>query len=139
MIASTKFATILAVMTREAHRVGSGVPNEYVQAIEAVNELEEFAAVVYSSNFELEVESETILRPNSEAFAEIHGRAVDGKDCQNGNPLGSADTAAVQNLATKREAGSITNRTTGIVDAAWHGVENIWGKMTGTGESGMRG
>ena len=49
-----KLATILAVITRQAHSIGNGVPNEYVQATEGVRELEAFAAVVYSSNFEFE-------------------------------------------------------------------------------------
>lgn len=39
-------------MTRQAHAIGSGVPNKYAQAIEGVKELEAFAAVIYSSQFE---------------------------------------------------------------------------------------
>jgi len=49
-----KLATILAAVTRQAHAMGSGVPNEYVQAMEGVRELDAFAAVVYSSNLEAE-------------------------------------------------------------------------------------
>jgi peroxin-3 len=45
-----KLATILAVITRQAHAIGNGVPNAYVQAMEGVRELEAFAAVVYTSN-----------------------------------------------------------------------------------------
>ena len=52
--AKAKLATILAVITRQAHVIGNGVPNAYVQAMENVRELEAFAAVVYSSNFELD-------------------------------------------------------------------------------------
>ncbi|KAL1980389.1 hypothetical protein VTN96DRAFT_4205 [Rasamsonia emersonii] len=53
-----KLATVLAVMTREAHNIGNGSnpPNEYLVAMEqGVRELEAFAAVVYSSNFDLGV------------------------------------------------------------------------------------
>jgi peroxin-3 len=53
-----KLATVLAVMTREAHSIGNGTtpPNEYLVAMEqGVRELEAFAAVVYSSNFDLEM------------------------------------------------------------------------------------
>lgn len=56
--ASTKLATILAVVTRQAHVIGNGIPNEYVQTIEGVRELEAFAAVIYCSNFELEIVGE---------------------------------------------------------------------------------
>lgn len=52
----SKFANVLAVLTRQAHSIGNGTnpPNEYLGALEEVRELEAFAAVVYSSNFELE-------------------------------------------------------------------------------------
>lgn len=74
---SVKLATVLAVFTRQAHAIGSGgnlaetpesdfpqipglpqpppkEPNEYLAAIEHVSDLQAFAAVVYSSNFEYE-------------------------------------------------------------------------------------
>ncbi len=41
-------------MSRQAHNIGNGVPNEYLQAMEEVRDLEGFAAIVYSSNFEFE-------------------------------------------------------------------------------------
>lgn len=53
-LAKAKLANILAVMTRQAHVIGNGVPNRYAQAIEGVKELEAFAAVIYSSHFEFE-------------------------------------------------------------------------------------
>ncbi|KAL6706631.1 peroxin [Coniothyrium glycines] len=49
-----KVANSLAVFCRQAHSIGSGANNEYLAAIEQVRELEAFAAVVYSSNFEFE-------------------------------------------------------------------------------------
>ncbi|KAL8704493.1 MAG: hypothetical protein Q9225_008086 [Loekoesia sp. 1 TL-2023] len=53
-LAKAKLANILAVMTRQAHAIGNGVPNRYAEAIEGVRELEAFAAVIYSSHFEFE-------------------------------------------------------------------------------------
>ncbi|KAK2751587.1 peroxin [Onygenales sp. PD_40] len=53
-----KLATILAVIARQAHVIGNGnePPNEYLAAMEqGVKELEAFAAVVYSSNFDIKV------------------------------------------------------------------------------------
>ncbi|KAG8419970.1 peroxin [Metarhizium acridum] len=52
---------ILSVLTRQAHVIGNGVPNEYLQEMEAVRALEAFAAVVYSSNWENEIRDESIM------------------------------------------------------------------------------
>lgn len=46
---------ILSVLTRQAHVIGNGMPNDYLQEMESVRDLEAFAAVVYSSNWEKEV------------------------------------------------------------------------------------
>lgn len=74
---TSKLATPMAIFTRQAHAIGSGgsisnmineptedstgfgtaqaaESNEYLAAIEAVQDLNAFAAVVYSSNFEFE-------------------------------------------------------------------------------------
>jgi peroxin-3 len=52
----TKVASTLATFSRQAHSIGSssGNNNEYLTAMESVRDLEAFAAVVYSSNFEAE-------------------------------------------------------------------------------------
>ncbi|KAI0180817.1 Peroxin-3 [Hypoxylon sp. FL1284] len=49
---------ILSVLTRQAHAIGNGMPNEYLQDMEQVRDLEAFAAVVYSSNWENEIHQE---------------------------------------------------------------------------------
>ena len=134
--ASTKLATILAVMTREAHKIANGVPNEYVQAIEAVSELKAFAAVVYSSNFEFETRSETVITPHFTASGrrdEIAGGAEVRKD---GKGL---DSMEVEDVARVGGKGSIIDRTTVVVDAAWGRFERVWGNVTGNGESATRG
>ncbi|KAJ5709185.1 hypothetical protein N7493_010519 [Penicillium malachiteum] len=54
----TKLANLLAVMARQAHVIGHGPmgPNEYLEAMDKnVRELEAFSAVIYSSNFDLEL------------------------------------------------------------------------------------
>ncbi|ODM22278.1 hypothetical protein SI65_03124 [Aspergillus cristatus] len=53
----TKLANVLAVLARQAHVIGNGAnpPNEYLTAMDqGARELEAFAAVIYSSNFDLE-------------------------------------------------------------------------------------
>lgn len=50
-----KLPIVLAILTRQAHSIGNGVPNEYLQSMEQVRDLEAFAAVVYSSNWDSEI------------------------------------------------------------------------------------
>jgi peroxin-3 len=53
--AKAKIANTLAVFCRQAHNIGSSNEgNEYLAAMSNVRDLEAFAAVVYSSNFEYE-------------------------------------------------------------------------------------
>ena len=138
LTASAKLATILAVMTREAHKIGNGVPNEYVQAIEAVSELEAFAAVVYSSNFEFEAGFETSITPGSTASgskAEIAGGGQDGQDGQDGKGLDSMSSAEVEDVVN---VGGSVDRA-GVFDAAWGGFEGVWDRITGSGEYALKG
>lgn len=54
----TKLANVLAVLARQAHVIGNGAntPNEYLSAMDqGVRELEAFAAVVYSSNLNVDL------------------------------------------------------------------------------------
>ncbi|KAK7414529.1 peroxin [Neonectria punicea] len=52
---------IMSVLTRQAHVIGNGMPNEYLQRMEAVRDLEAFAAVVYSSNWETEIRDDNLM------------------------------------------------------------------------------
>ncbi|KAI1751466.1 Peroxin-3 family protein [Xylaria castorea] len=52
---------ILSVLTRQAHAIGNGMPNEYLQEMEHIQDLEAFAAVVYSSNWENEIHQDDEL------------------------------------------------------------------------------
>ena len=54
----TKLANLLAVLARQAHVIGHGPvgPNDYLTVMDRdVRELEAFSAVIYSSNFDLEL------------------------------------------------------------------------------------
>ncbi|GJN68790.1 peroxin [Purpureocillium lilacinum] len=52
---------ILSVLTRQAHAIGNGMPNQYLEEMETVRALEAFAAVVYSSNWENEIRDEGLM------------------------------------------------------------------------------
>ena len=131
--ASVKLPIILAVMVREAHNIGRGVPNEYVQAMESVSELEGFAAVVYSSNFEFEA---GVGAANGSDIAESKG-----DDDAVAEETSLESPAAVEAEETTRvgKGAGILDRATGVVDAAWGGFESVWGRVTGRGGDSITG
>ncbi|KAL8701487.1 MAG: hypothetical protein Q9224_000487 [Gallowayella concinna] len=94
-IAKAKLAAILAVVTRQAHAIGSGVPNKYAQAIEGVRELEAFAAVIYSSHFEFE------------ALGDARGEGTK-------EPPPRRDEAAEE-----KNEGGVVGAATGIFESVW--------------------
>jgi peroxin-3 len=66
-------------MTRQAHSIGNGVPNPYLQAMEQVRELEAFAVVVYSSNFEFEEPGYSAINNLNAASARAAAAAEDAE------------------------------------------------------------
>ena len=52
---------VLSVLTRQAQVIGNGMPNAYLQEMERVRDLEAFAAVVYSSNWENEIRDDGLM------------------------------------------------------------------------------
>ena len=125
--APIRLATILAVMTREAHKIGNGVPNEYVQAVEGVSELEAFAAVVYSSNFEAEIS------PNT-GFSHGASDRESAVKAERGATT-SEDTSVVEakEAITTQDKSGIFGKATGLVDATWTGFESAWARVIGSG------
>lgn len=96
-----KVANSLAVFCRQAHNIGTGANNEYLVAIEQVRDLEAFAAVVYSSNFEFE--SPEIAAPSRPSTAQ-------------GKPVSTT-------LATETDFENITTKTAQSAEADF---ENAW-------------
>lgn len=90
---------ILSVLTRQAHVIGNGMPNEYLQRMETVRDLEAFAAVVYSSNWESEIRADDDLMAS----------AVD---------LGTAPTAGSQSQGEGESSVVVVDSKEGF-DSAW--------------------
>lgn len=107
---------ILSVLTRQAHVIGNGVPNEYLQEMEQVRDLEAFAAVVYSSNWENEIHQDEAL------FAAAAGLNDDAK---------SASVAQANEVVLVRQGFNSSQTTTGeesvvVVDPSQSSFESAW-------------
>jgi peroxin-3 len=125
--AKAKLATILAVITRQAHAIGNGVPNEYVQAMEGVREMEAFAAVVYCSHFEVELGAVN----GSEAL----GRGEGGESGDRAVEVDMRPEEVVpEDAAEKVVAGG-----KGIIGATWSVMEGVWGRVFGGGGGAITG
>lgn len=93
----------LSVLTRQAHAIGAGAgagaeggaaPNEYLQAMEAVRDLEGFAALVYSSNWENEVRPDEVPVPPPSSSVSATATAtttVVGSSVRQSRVLGEGD------------------------------------------------
>jgi peroxin-3 len=86
-----KVASSLAVFCRQAHSIGSGANNEYLSAVEGVRDLEAFAAVVYSSNFDFESpEVASVSRPATAVPESKRASLAVGGDPLGAGPLQSS-------------------------------------------------
>lgn len=115
----TELVNILAVMTRQAYVIGSGVPNEYVQALDEIRDLEAFAAVVYSSRFELGAVGENIdPRTNVSAGAgKVSSDGISDQDRRRGDGT---------------EPGEDSEEGTGLMNKASSVFENVWDRAAGS-------
>ena len=96
-----------------------------MQATESVSELEGFAAVVYSSNFEVEAGLQMgSISDSSPLVSEDEAGA-------RANTLeGLSAEEAEEALGNEQDEG-VLGRATGILDAAWGGFGNAWGRVLG--------
>lgn len=106
-----KLASILAVLTRQAHAIGNGSnpPNDYLNHVDAeVRELDSFAAVIYTSNIEAGIEQQTQQQGTSSGSS------------RNDALKATMDTGMLQVGKTPAEE---------MVDSK---LESAWEKVTGT-------
>jgi peroxin-3 len=97
-----KLPIVLAILTKQAHNIGNGVPNEYLQAMENVRDLEAFAAVVYSSNWESDMIEE-------------------GND---------GVAARVKDKGKEKEKEQVPGGEESVIDVTKSTFESAWGKAT---------
>jgi peroxin-3 len=142
----TKLATILAVIARQAHSIGDGTnsTNEYLVAMEqGVRELEAFAAVVYSSNFDIQapgfgpadISPPTVSRPvkaaatsslppgpsPAEIITDLNVRPLDE---------GETEVRGINLRDTEKKEIGETSDDLPAATPADSGFEEVWGKAS---------
>ena len=99
---------ILSVLTRQAHAIGNGMPNEYLQEMERVRDLEGFAAVVYSSNWEAEIAQDGEDRAAAAAAAKGTAPVAQATRQSQASGLSAGDESLV-----------LVDHTQGSMESAW--------------------
>ncbi|KAF2157739.1 Peroxin-3 [Myriangium duriaei CBS 260.36] len=130
-----KLAQTLAVFCRQAHSIAAGsgdvdeisateggAVNEYLAAIDKVKDLEAFAAVIYSSNFEFEsIEPEQVVAQPTQPVEQITVVAPEALPKVESQPTADAQPAdqpmegsfeAVWNKATEKTGGDVAAEST---------------------------
>lgn len=142
----TKLANLLAVLARQAHVIGNGThpPNEYLVAMDQnVRELEAFSAVIYSSNFELELlgASKSVatenggspdFEPVSSSFADV--MVEKGPESQLSEDIAQSVPVLVDNDVQEIKSVTPAEQSASEV-AADSAFEQAWGKAVEDGKS----
>lgn len=117
----------LSILTRQAHAMGDAMPtNEYLAAMEGVRDLEGFAAVVYSSNWQNEIGEDEML-----------GVAASGSSSSSTGSAGSSSSSS-QRPGTAAAAAATTTTTTTATDSDVRPSQQV-GEESGGGGGGGAG
>lgn len=108
---------ITSVLTRQAHVIGHGMPNEYLQAMEAVPDLEGFAAVVYSSNWQAEVVPDDGAGAPASASTLREAKSPVGSGPGRGTNGGRQDESVV--LVDHMSTSATAVDESGLFDSVW--------------------
>lgn len=110
------------------------MPNEYAQAMEGVRELEAFAAVVYSSNYELESvghASGDSRGAGEEGQQTTPPGAGPGTERGRERERGRGREQSGEREEEEAEKSNADSRFNNITDQATSIFENVWGKVVG--------
>lgn len=94
--------------------------------MEGVRELEAFAAVVYSSHFEIEADES--------GKVEVRDEEVSSKEDVERTSVAGGGAKVVADVAESAVAGG-----KGVVASAWGLFDSVWGRVVGGGERAITG
>ncbi|KAI1659638.1 Peroxin-3 [Daldinia decipiens] len=110
---------ILSVLTRQAHAIGNGMPNEYLQEMEQVRDLEAFAAVVYSSNWENEIQDSENLAAARAADETASNSNLHVPEGSNVGRFSQVSTLGEESMVIVDPSQSQISQTQSSFDTAW--------------------
>ncbi|KAI0122174.1 Peroxin-3 [Daldinia grandis] len=110
---------ILSVLTRQAHAIGNGMPNEYLQEMEQVRDLEAFAAVVYSSNWENEIQDSENLAAARAADDTTSNSNLHVPEGSNVGRFSQVSTLGEESMVMVDPSQSQTSQTQTSFETAW--------------------
>ncbi|KAK3401151.1 Peroxin-3 [Sordaria brevicollis] len=138
---------ILSILTRQAHAIGNGMPNEYLQAMEQVRDLEGFAAVVYSSNWQAEIASEEYAGVPAPASGAGQQQPSAGAAGRGGGRRERGERTTVEESAVLVD--SLAGQTAGGVEESLvvvdpnpdptAGFDSAWERAMSASQAGSRG
>lgn len=142
----TKLANLLAVMARQAHVIGVGAhtTNEYLAAMDQnVRELEAFSAVIYSSNFDLELPgaSKTAAAAAAEAEGEqefgssSYAAVMVEKETETGDDLAQSAPVLVGDDVEEEIVSAGAQRGLETETLGESAFEKAWGKAVEDGNT----
>lgn len=134
---------ILSILTRQAHAIGNGMPNEYLQAMEGVRDLEGFAAVVYSSNWQAEIASEEYAGVPAAASASASASAPAPRGSRRERPERPVEESAVliESLGASGPTAGVEESLV-VVDPnpdPTAGFDSAWERAMSASQPGSRG
>jgi Peroxin-3. len=141
----TKLANLLAVLARQAHVIGNGshAPNEYLAAMDQnVRELEAFSAVIYSSNFDLELPGASKAAADADADAEqefgssSYASVMVEKEPETSNDLAESTPILVDNAVEEEIVSADAQKEVEAAEAPGESAfDKAWGKAVEDGNT----
>ena len=128
--ASTKLATILAVITRQAHGIGSGnEANEYMRVLGAVGQIDSFAGVIYAGIQDIDSSSPV----GSLATAAINAAEQEKEEEKRSKGGGEAEESDERGWMGRGEGllGEVSRQTNNVVGTAEYVVDSTVGMFSG--------
>ena len=134
--ASTKLATLLAVITRQAHAIGSGnETNEYMRVLGGVGQIDSFAGVIYAGMQDAEGSPASLVAAVTAAANEEEEKS-EGKEAE-GEGKGWMETGEGVLDEVARQTNNVVGTAGYVVESAVGMFSGVWSRVVGERGPGL--